>query len=299
MSLTKIETLLIVPVFHHDGPFDAANPHRNRKRDNRAPMRAFPATSANMMLGGSGPLNKGIDLERFHGVGEEGFQDYGKAGNELPRRPDGPGRVVTATHFDPVARVEPIHAEETMGLGTSTFLEGAPASKKAVMQRRESETQMPEQGFAAPGGTLGRKKSLAQRFRGGIRGDRPTRSPELPRYNNGINDAAMPDSPPKPTRAPPIPSREVQSAGGPSRIHQGESNPFDSMYDEAYDRKGASISIAERERGGRARAPSSPMRPLERRITTDSADGDPENRPTGFLSRVKSLKGGRRVRRPS
>lgn len=112
----------------------------------------------------------------------------------------------------------------------------------------------------------------------------------------------MPDSPPPPTRAPPIPSREAreaQSAGGPSRILQGENNPFDSMYDEAYDKKGASISIAERERGGRARAPSSPMRSLERRVTTDSADGDPENRPTGFLNRVKSLKGGRRVRRPS
>ncbi|QDS74016.1 hypothetical protein FKW77_008923 [Venturia effusa] len=288
-------------LFHHDGPFDAANPHRNRKRDNRAPMRAFPATSANMMLGGSGPLNKGIDLERFHGVGVEGFQDYGKAGNDFPRRADGPGRTVTAAHFDPVSRVEPIHAEETMGLGTSTFLEGAPASKKAVMRRRESETQMPEPGLA-PGGSLGRKKSLAQRFRGGIRGDRPARSPELPRYNNGINDTPMPDSPPKPIRAPPIPSREareVQSAGGPSRIHQGESNPFDTMYDEAYDKKGASISIAEKERGGRARAPSTPMRPLERRITTDNADGDPENKPTGFLSRVKSLKGGRRVRRPS
>lgn len=258
------------------------------------------------MLGGSGPLNKGIDLERFHGVGVEGFQDYGTAGNELPKRPDGPGRAVTTAHFDPVARVEPIHAEETMGLGTSTFLEGAPASKKAVMQRRESETQMPEQGMGAGGGGgLGRKKSLAQRFRGGIRGDRPAvRSPELPRYNNGVNDSSMPDSPPPPSRAPPIPSREareVQSAGGPSRMHNGESNPFDNMYDAAYDRKGASITVAEKERGGgRARAPSSPMRPLERRVTTDSADGDPENRPAGgFLSRVKSLKGGRRVRRPS
>jgi Pal1 cell morphology protein len=250
------------------------------------------------MLGGSGPVNKGIDLERFHGVGVEGFQDYGKAGNELPKRPE-PGRAVTATTFDPVARVEPIHAEETMGLGTSTFLEGAPASKKAVMQRRESETQISDQGM---GGGLGRKKSLAQRFRGGIRGDRPgVRSPELPRYNDSINSSSMPDSPPPPSRAPPIPSREVQSAGGPARIHQGESNPFDNMYDEAYDRKGASITVAERERGsGRARAPSSPMRPLERRVTTDSADGDPENRPAGgFLNRVKSLKGGRRVRRPS
>jgi hypothetical protein len=258
-------------------------------------MRAFPATSANMMLGGSGPINKGIDLERFHGVGVEGFQDYGKAGNDL-KRPD-LGRAVTATSFDPLARVDPVHGEETMGLGTSTFLEGAPASKKAVMQRRESETQVPDQGM----GGLGRKKSLAQRFRGGIsRNDRPPmRSPE-PRYNDGFNDTSMPDSPPPPSRAPPIPSREVQSAGGPARLNKAENNPFDSMYDEAYDKKGASITTAERERGGRARAPSSPMRPLERRTTTDSADGDPENKPSGgFLNRVKSLKGGRRVRRPS
>lgn len=273
-------------VFHHDGPFDAANPHRNRKKDNRAPMRAFPATSANMMLGGSGPINKGIDLERFHGVGVEGFQDYGKAGNEV-KRPEA-GRAMS---FDPLARVEPVHGDETLGLGTSTFLEGAPASKKAVMQRRESETQVPD----GVGGGLQRKKSLAQRFRGGIRP--PIRSPE-PRYNDNVNGSA--DSPPPPSRAPPIPGRGAQSAGGPSRMHQGENNPFDSMYDEAYDRKGASITVAEKERGGRARAPSSPMRPLERRITTDSADVDPENKPAGgFLNRVKSLKGGRRVRRPS
>src|ERR1700736_3612880 len=29
-------------VFHHDGPFDACNPHRNRAGSKRAPMQAFP-----------------------------------------------------------------------------------------------------------------------------------------------------------------------------------------------------------------------------------------------------------------
>lgn len=253
-------------------------------------MRAFPATSANMMLGGSGPLNKGIDLERFHGVGSEGFQDYGKAG--IDKRP----AAERAMSFDPLARVEPVHGEETFGLGTSTFLEGAPASKKAMMQRRESETQVPDQATG-----LMRKKSLAQRFRGISRTDRPPmRSPE-PRYGPGANGQGSENSPPQP-RSPPPPFRDVQSAGGPSRIHQGESNPFDSMYDEAYDKKGASIQVAEKERetDGRARAPSSPMRPLERRATTDSAEADGENKPAGgFLNRVKSLKGGRRIRRPS
>lgn len=64
-------------LFHHDGPFDACNPHRNRKKDHRAPMHAFPADSANNAIGGSGPLNKTIDINQFHGRGAEGFSDYG------------------------------------------------------------------------------------------------------------------------------------------------------------------------------------------------------------------------------
>jgi hypothetical protein len=76
------------------------------------------------------------------------------------------------------------------------------------------------------------------------------------------------------------------------------------MYDDAFDRKGAAIKVAEQERDadvetgkiGRARAPSSPQRAaLERRATADSAGDDPENKRAGggFLNRVKSLKGGR------
>jgi hypothetical protein len=239
-------------------------------------MRAFPANSANNMIGGSGPVNKNIDLERFHGVGVEGFQDYAGAGVEPYKRP----AADRAMSFDPTSRVEPVHGEESVGLGTSTFLEGAPASRKDI-QRRESETQ----DFGVGGG-LGRKKSLAQRIRGMSRPERPIGG--IPaRYGEATTSPTSPG--PKP--------RMAQSAGGPSRANNQDSNPFDTMYDEAYDKKGATIKIAEQEQGpsaARDRAPSSPRRGLERRATADSSE-DPKPA-GGFLNRVKSLKGGRRRR---
>lgn len=260
-------------VFHHDGPFDAVNPHRNRRKDERAPMLAFPAGSANMMLGGSGPLNKNIDLERFHGRGAEGFTDFHTAAPEEAKKK-------SMLSFDPLAKSEPIHAEETHGLGTSTFLEGAPASRRAI-ERRESESQTDTLGG---GGGLARKKSLAQRIRGVTRNDRPGyRGP----YGNG---ATSPET-------PGVPSRMAQSAGGPSRARGGDIDPFDTLYDDAFDKKGAAIRVAEQERDESGRRPSIPGSPqrntLERRVTSDSVDEDGKRTGGGFLNRVRSLKGGR------
>ncbi|KIW06359.1 uncharacterized protein PV09_02820 [Verruconis gallopava] len=269
--------------FHHDGPFDAVNPHRNRRKDGRAPMQAFPANSANMMLGGSGPLNKNIDLERFHGRGAEGFTDFGNVGFDESKKS-------AVLSFDPLARVDPVHGEESYGLGTSTFLEGAPASRKAI-ERRESETQAE----MLQGGGLQRKKSLAQRIRGMSR-----REYDGERSMIRANGPRSPNSP----GTPAIPERLVQSAGGPSRASQGDKNPFDTMYDDAFDKKGAAIKMAEQERdnerevskSGRARAPSSPQQAsLEQRLTADGAGDEMDNKKPsgGFLNRVKSLKSGR------
>lgn len=228
-----------------------------------------------MMLGGSGPLNKNIDLERFHGRGAEGFTDFSTAAIDDAKKK-------SMLSFDPLARVDPVHGEETYGLGTSTFLEGAPASRKAI-ERRESETQAE----VLQGGGLQRKKSLAQRIRGMSRNERPV----IRGYGNGQispNTSNMPD-------------RQVQSAGGPSQARESESNPFDTLYDDAFDQKGADIKVAEQERGVDKEfskpTPGSPQRnALERRVTADSAGDDPENKRAGgvgFLNRVKSLKGGR------
>ncbi|TKA31503.1 hypothetical protein B0A54_15637 [Friedmanniomyces endolithicus] len=282
-------------LFHHDGPFDACNPHRNAKGGRRpAPMQAFPADSANMALGGSGPLRSKLDLDKFHGRGEEGFADYA-----VTRKP------ATAI-INPTDRIEPVHGEETFGLGTSTFLEGAPAGR-AALQRRESE----EQGMGDPsggmmGGGLARKKSLAQRFRGmsasrrgGPNGD--LRSPDA-RYHN---TDTLNTSPPQYGKAVP--------AAGPSRgvyAKENEVNPFDNDYEGAFDKKGAEIRVAELEKQPLApRAQSPRMAGLARSVTADSGvvrgssneeerggggSGGGSGGGGGFLSRMRSLKGGGR-----
>ncbi|MCJ1307081.1 hypothetical protein MMC25_000727 [Agyrium rufum] len=314
-------------LFHHDGPFDACNPHRNRKESARAPMQAFPKDSANNTIGGSGPVNKYIDIDQFHGHTRDGFTDFNSTPitrtttngsetngssiplNQYPRGiPPSSDRPVSA--FNPAVKIEPVHGEESIGLGTSTFLDGTPAPRVAI-QRRESESE--DRMGTGPGG-LGRKRSLAQKIRGisnSTRNNpRGVNSPE-PLYERvGMNS---------PTRLPPS---DVQSAGGLSRVASGgkpgDSNPFFNDYDDAYEKKGA--KIAENEVGASGGASvSGPRGPLVRAATTNSvgvvgtssssagggagmlasgndAPGAEGKSSGGFLNRVKSLKGGRRTR---
>ncbi|MCJ1284099.1 hypothetical protein MMC26_003430 [Xylographa opegraphella] len=291
-------------LFHHDGPFDACNPHRNRKGSQRAPMQAFPKDSTNNIIGGSGPVNKNINLAQFHGHGADASSEFSTAGSSAPAfepyagasapiRGDARPGVDRTSSFVP-AGAEVIHSDLTLGLGTSTFLEGAPAARKAI-ERRESDGE-----FAGSG--LSRKKSIAQKIRGisNARRDgfpRTIASPE-PRYER--------------TTSP----FEVQSAGGAARLgNVRETNPFFNEYDTAYEKKGASIKIAEAQdmdgATGHARAPSNSTRggpsgyPLEKKITNDARLGtalqpDGESKTSGgFLSRVKSLRtGGRGKPRP-
>ena len=298
-----------VEVFHHDGPFDACNPHRNRKDVQRAPMHAFPKDSTNNAIGGSGPVNKNIDIAQFHGQTPQGFTDYATsavnssgvesvsyesyAGASSPLRQ---GRGVktgidrTST-FNPTDRVNPVHGDETLGLGTSTFLEGAPAPRVAI-QRRESESDAGGFGGASGGG-LGRKRSLVQKIR------------NFNRPNTGDGRVTSPEARYERTTSPTEQAGYPASAGGMSKIR--ETNPFFSDYDDAYEKKGARIQIVEDQNRGssRARAPSDPRRllggVLERRTTNDGtgAGGDEvrSGGGGGFISRVKSLRGGRRERK--
>ena len=249
-------------------------------------MQAFPEGSANMMLGGSGPLRSRLDLDKFHGRGEEGFQDYGQT------RKNNTAFAQAQQYVNPHDRTEMVHGAESYGLGTSTFLEGAPASKKAL-ERRESEDQTTQEGMVAGGG-LQRKKSLAQRLRGMSASQRrgppgETRSPEA-RYND--------------TGALSPPLGQTQSAGGQANATQGytkqnEVNVFDNEYDAAFEKKGTQIRIAEQEHPGHSRVPSSPKgAALTRSVTADAAVASPsEEKPaSSFLNRMKSLKGGRRAR---
>ena len=250
-------------------------------------MAAFPKDSANNAIGGSGPVNKNIDLAQYHGHQPDSFTDFnanatngrsnmgdpiGFRGNARP----GSDRV---SAFNANMKVDPVHGDESLGLGTSTFLEGAPAARSAI-ERRTSEDDPNE------AGGLSRKRSLAQRIRGSsnsrprIPGGEPLQSPGA-KYER--------------TTSP----EGVQSAGGLPKIN--EKNPFFQNYDEEYDNKGASIKFAqqqERTSGSDQEFSSRPNDSL-RRTVTESSVGVAENEGKvggggsgggGFLSRVKSLR---------
>lgn len=293
-------------------------------------MQAFAKDSANNTMGGSGPVNKELNFAQFHGRGEEGFTDYAKSGAPKPLEepfqytqnqrinfeayagssaPTRAGLGVRAgvdrtSTFNPTGRVDKIHGEESMGLGTTTHLEGAPAARAAI-QRRESETDaVPGMGNA---GGLGRKRSLAQKIRGISNTNRGAFIPSgRVTSPDGVYDERV---------ATPTSPGDVQNAGGMPKIK--ESNPFFNDYDDAYERKGQQIQLAEqRNRMGsvgagedqvnsRTRAMSSPKRAatagmLERRVTNDgTGNGNGQTESSGgggFLNRVKSLKGGKRAR---
>ncbi|KAK7972841.1 hypothetical protein PG988_006975 [Apiospora saccharicola] len=252
-------------LFHHDGPFDALNPHRNRG-GRRAPMQAFPEGSLNNSIGGSGPLNARPDHATFMGNhDDEAHKDYnfvGKNGYDMNGNRSGEPII-----FDPSSRGSVLHGDESIGLGTSTFLEGTPAARAAI-QRREAENAQE----AADGG-LQRKKSLAQRIRGI---NRPPRTYDNGRFTN------------------------PEAAYGPrTGDSAGERNPF---FDE-FDTKGDSERITVKSKGTKPMSPGSndggrspgPYG-LERRATADSAGEGPAKPPGGFLGRMKSLKGGKRQR---
>lgn len=248
----------------------------------------------NMALGGSGPNRSRLDLDKFHGRTEEGFTDFNetrKADTAYAREHHERGEALR--YFNTTDRAEQVHGEESYGLGTSTFLEGAPASRTAL-QRHESE----EQGTTLDGG-LQRKKSLAQRLRG-MSATRPrgpvpegVRSPTS-RYTPGTPVELSDNCPPQAKPA---------SAGGPAQAvytKENEINP----YDEAFEKKGTEIKFVEQERPSseKPRTPGSPMtNGLARAMTADAAIGNPTEEKLsggGFLNRIKSLKDGTRRARP-
>ncbi|EMR72092.1 putative pal1 cell morphology protein [Eutypa lata UCREL1] len=252
-------------LFHHDGPFDACNPHRNRKGSRRAPMHAFAKDSANNSIGGAGPINARPDHAAIMGYhDDEAFKDYAAGAKDLKYPAPRSGKDPAL--FDPKGQ-ESIHGDESLGLGTSTFLEGAPAPRTAI-QRREAEMaqETMENG-------LQRKKSLAQRIRHINRG--PSTSGRI----------TSPDA-----------ARSPRSGDMPSANSRGERNPFFNEFDTTEEQ------ITVKGKDSNPRSPGSPDEyapALERRVTADAAtslDGGARPQGGGFMQRVKSLKGGRRQR---
>ncbi|RMJ08562.1 hypothetical protein CDV36_011826 [Fusarium kuroshium] len=252
-------------LFHHDGPFDALNPHRNRQNARRAPMQAFPKDSLNNSLGGAGPLNAQADHSTFMGnATDEAFRDFatGSKGNRFA----GSSRKETPI-FDATGR-EMIHGDESHGLGTSTFLEGTPATRTAIQRHQAEQAQ---ESFE---GGLQRKKSLAQRIRHINKGPRDYNQTRL----NGEYNRITPDN-------------------YPSAASNGsDNNPFFAEFGKGEE----GFSVRPRDGRGSPNSPPAPRRPsagavLERRATADGATtlDDGAAKPSGFMGRMKSLKGRR------
>lgn len=211
-----------------------------------------------MSIGGSGPLNSRADHSTFMGQAtDEAYNDYGISLAPPTKR--------DVAMFDPHSRAEAIHGDETIGLGTSTFLEGTPAAKAALEKAEQENAMNLDNG-------LQRKKSLAQRIRGM---NRP------PRDYGPSGRMTNPEG---------VYYRDRPS-GGSMSSPRGENNPFFSEYEPGKDGE-EQISVRKMSNTG----PVSPPLPgvLERRATTESLD-QPKPK-TGLLGRMKSLKGGPRSR---
>ncbi len=230
-------------------------------------MQAFAKDSANNTIGGAGPLNKRPDHKLFMGQ-EPHDASTMFAGGRDPSR----SKIHEMELFDPKQRGDFEYGEETLGLGSSTFLEGTPAARTAIVRNQEESAQE-----AAESG-LGRKKSVVQRFKSIKRG---------PRDYNESGRVTSPDGYHGHSPRPSLPGAGT-----------GERNPFFAEFDKAEEQ------ISVKRKDSDAMLPLTPPpahgTSLERRATTDATMDGPEGQARqaggGFLSRVKSLKGGRRQR---
>ncbi|ROW10616.1 hypothetical protein VMCG_01996 [Cytospora schulzeri] len=252
-------------IFHHAGPYDAVIQSRSTTNKRPSPMEAFAKDSANMSMGGSGPLNSRADHATFMGVAtDEAYIDF-STGAPPPKK--------DPALFDPHRRTSVIYGDITEGLGTTTFLEGTPAAKTAV-QKAEQENAL--LGVDNSGG-LQRKKSLAQRIRGinrPPRGEFPPTSGRMTNPDGAYRDHAS--------------SVSMSSS-------RNEANPFFAEYEPSKDGE-EQITVRETGHGGQSTPPLPGS--LERRATTDALSSmDGKKSGGGLLGRMKSLKGG--PRRPS
>jgi hypothetical protein len=280
-------------VFHHDGPFDACRPHRN-KHSHKAPVAAFPADSlTNTLAGGLGEV-VGLDRDKYFGLApREAFEDYGHVGANAPKKastvppklrrtsnpesttlpvrslPEAeddkirPSVGVPSTSFDPRLKTELVHGVESVGLGTSTFLEGAPAPKSAIEKAAAV-------GDDDVDGALLRKKSLVQKIKARRATSAGDRSP-----------------PPPPVMAGPLLPSTTAAASTSGTT--GATAPLDAAYNPVF-KEGQFI-----ERVESLPTPSSPSA----RERADSGGSEKAGNPGGLLGRVKSLKisGGRKGRK--
>ncbi|CCE64365.1 hypothetical protein TPHA_0H01590 [Tetrapisispora phaffii CBS 4417] len=127
-------------LFHHEGPFDAVAAYTNMNYK-VAPIYAFPPDGANNTLG---PLRK----TRFTGIAKSDLyyrprflydNELDMSGNEennqynsLYDNPDNSSSSLCC--FDSKTNVKKVNGPATAGLGSSTFIDGCPASRNEVLK---------------------------------------------------------------------------------------------------------------------------------------------------------------------
>ncbi|CAI4058962.1 Pal1p SKDI_04G5580 [Saccharomyces kudriavzevii IFO 1802] len=153
--------------FHHDGPFDAVTPHRN-KNNKAAPVLAFPIDGPNSTIGGASTKKSALD-EVFGRDDTDDSDIYQYRTHTLRRGGDTQNAIkvnVGNVHqMDAKNKTELVHGPVTAGLGSSTFLDGAPASSAAIRSDIKAHS------YHNRNGGLQRNKSLSQRLGLGGSGD--------------------------------------------------------------------------------------------------------------------------------
>lgn len=137
--------------FHHDGPFDACTPQRN-KDTKAAPVDAFPIDGPNNSIKGMAPNNSkdeqydmvfGIDQSNNYDNAYPDTRVRSNSEAELLKRGYTNGTIIKRAESDldktileskqpGLAQVDAgqttkLHGDTTLGLGSSTFMDGAPA----------------------------------------------------------------------------------------------------------------------------------------------------------------------------
>lgn len=111
--------------FHHDGPFDACTPHRN-KNNKSAPVLAFPVDGPNSTIGGA--TTKKSAMSEVFGVDDiddDSFLYSTKHYSSKDALRSSASKYIQ--NVDTKNKTQQVHGVETYGLGSSTFLDGAPA----------------------------------------------------------------------------------------------------------------------------------------------------------------------------
>lgn len=159
-TIDKLDvTGLFGGAFHHDGPFDACTPHRN-KNTKAAPVMAFPADGPNSSIAGP-TATKSVIKEVF---GHDDVDDdylYKPNGSTIINSSTTTVDAIKpnsndVTQFDAKMKTELVHGPTTAGLGSTTFLDGAPAAPAAIKDAANKESS-----------GIQRKKSFSQRLKVG------------------------------------------------------------------------------------------------------------------------------------